>query len=692
MNTKTIKFDLNKYKLYEKIKAKQGDTKSRFLLFQLLDGSIPFNLKNRSVRAYMIKPDGREIFNDLIVNNYNLGYCTLELTNQVLAAQGIVKIELMVTEGDKKLTSSVFELEVVKSINSEKSIVSTNEFTALLNGLAALSEYDNYKNSVKEMEINKANKAEVEEKFISVEEKIKNNSEQLDNIEIKKTDKIYVDTQDDYLLKQIGQGVTDEQLKNAVQSKIDDGSIASISVGVDGVRPLNLNNGAKSVEPLIWRISEDSIVKSDNSITISSNVGVVYRDKFIYVTPNTYLFDSTDRYLILRDVTLQINPTETHTPIIVRRVDINENDIILAYYSAQIVTVWDSIIGEYISNKNKTTLSTPFTTAQRTPLGGFATITSRSPFNIDTINKTITFDVDTFINYNGKFIKLSSNVVDITNALKGGWLWYDAINNKVIDTKPTSGENYIYLGTLWVNPIVVNINNECGFTLNGMPYNYQNGRWNGEVLNAIGDSITYGVGCTVQYHQWLKQLCGFKTVNNYGVSGSTIARRPDNSISWDTATALVDRINLVDKTAKVTTVFMGVNDFITGRLLGTFDSTDVTTFYGALHYVCKYFRENMPDKIVTFITPMQFNWKLRPPVGNNTDGTNKNGNTLLDFVNVIKEVCGFYGYTVLDMYHNCFYGLSDKTVEIFMPDKLHINDLGHKEIMAPRIASHINSH
>ena len=181
MNTKTIKFDLNKFKLYEKIKAKQGDTKSRFLLFQLLDGSAPFNLKNRSVRAYMIKPDGKEIFNDLIVNNYNLGYCTLELTNQVLAVPGTLKIELMVTEEEKKLTSSVFELEVIKSINSEKSIVSTNEFTALLNGLAALSEYDNYKNSVKEMEINKANKAEVEEKFISVEEKIKNNSEQLDN-------------------------------------------------------------------------------------------------------------------------------------------------------------------------------------------------------------------------------------------------------------------------------------------------------------------------------------------------------------------------------------------------------------------------------------------------------------------------------------------------------------------------------
>ena len=147
MNTKIIKLDLNRI-LYDKIIAKQGDTKSRFLLFQLLDGSIPFCLTNRSVRAYMVKPDGKEIFNDLIINNYSLGYCTLELTNQVLAVPGTVKIELMVTEEDRKLTSSVFELEVIKSINSEKSIVSTNEFTALLNGLSSLSEYDNYKNEI----------------------------------------------------------------------------------------------------------------------------------------------------------------------------------------------------------------------------------------------------------------------------------------------------------------------------------------------------------------------------------------------------------------------------------------------------------------------------------------------------------------------------------------------------------------
>lgn len=182
MNTKIIKLDLNRI-LYDKIIAKQGDTKSRFLLFQLLDGSIAFNLTNRSVRAYMVKPDGKEIFNDLIINNYSLGYCTLELTNQVLAVPGTVKIELMVTEEDRKLTSSVFELEVIKSINSEKSIVSTNEFTALLNGLSSLSEYDNYKNEIaaaRDGEVNLLTKVKkIDEQL---DEKAKELSNRIDNI------------------------------------------------------------------------------------------------------------------------------------------------------------------------------------------------------------------------------------------------------------------------------------------------------------------------------------------------------------------------------------------------------------------------------------------------------------------------------------------------------------------------------
>lgn len=147
MNTKIIKFDLNK-NLYDNLIAKQGDTKSRFLLFNLLDGSIPFSLENRSVRVYAIKPDGTEIFNDLIITDAAKGYCILELTTQMLAVAGTVKLELMVIEDEKKLTSNIFYMDVKKSINSEKAVVSTNEFGALLTALSSLNEYDNYKKEI----------------------------------------------------------------------------------------------------------------------------------------------------------------------------------------------------------------------------------------------------------------------------------------------------------------------------------------------------------------------------------------------------------------------------------------------------------------------------------------------------------------------------------------------------------------
>ena len=209
----------------------------------------------------------------------------------------------------------------------------------------------------------------------------------------KKADKEYVDLQDRDLLRQIGQGVTDEQLKNAVQSKIDDGSIASLSVGENSITPMNLKNGAKIVEPLIWTIKDDIIIKDLNTITIGSNVGVIYRGSFVYVTKGSYTFDGTDKYLVLRDVTL--GEGGTVTPIIVLRKSLNDNDIILAYKSSQIWSIWDSIIADYVSNTNKNILAAPLPTSRRTPLGGFATITSRIPFNIDTENKTITFDDET---------------------------------------------------------------------------------------------------------------------------------------------------------------------------------------------------------------------------------------------------------------------------------------------------------
>ena len=141
MNTKIIKLDINR-RLYDKIVAKQDDTGSRFLLFQLLDGAVPFNLTDRSVRVYGVKPDGSVVFNDLTVTHSTTGFCLLELTNQMLAIAGTVKLELMITEGDKKLTSIPFEMEVIKKINSNAAVESSNEFGALLTALKEIDQWN----------------------------------------------------------------------------------------------------------------------------------------------------------------------------------------------------------------------------------------------------------------------------------------------------------------------------------------------------------------------------------------------------------------------------------------------------------------------------------------------------------------------------------------------------------------------
>ncbi|MFR5561938.1 MAG: BppU family phage baseplate upper protein [Clostridium sp.] len=169
MNTKIIKLDINN-KMYETITAKQGDTESRFLLFHLFDASLPFDLTEKSVRVYGIKPDGTKIFNDLVINDVKKGYCTLKLTNQMLAIAGLVKLELVIYSGNKKLSSIPFMLNVISSLNSDDAVVSTNEFTSLMNGLAALSEYDIYKSNAKQVP--------------GIKEEVSNLSSQLDTIAI----------------------------------------------------------------------------------------------------------------------------------------------------------------------------------------------------------------------------------------------------------------------------------------------------------------------------------------------------------------------------------------------------------------------------------------------------------------------------------------------------------------------------
>lgn len=123
--------------------AQQGDT-ARVLTFNILNNGVPFNLTGKTVRAKIIKPDETKVYNDLTITNATSGECNLTLTNQVLAVVGIVKCQLEITEEQDILSTIIFNIEVRESIDVTGAVESSNEFTALQNGLTKLDEWDKY--------------------------------------------------------------------------------------------------------------------------------------------------------------------------------------------------------------------------------------------------------------------------------------------------------------------------------------------------------------------------------------------------------------------------------------------------------------------------------------------------------------------------------------------------------------------
>ena len=129
--------------IYNPIQVKQNDT-ARYLLFNLLDNGVPFSLENKTVRVYGVKPDGTKVFNNLTIVNAQGGLAELQLTSQMLAKSGWLKLELVIYEATDILSTIKFDIDVIASLREDAAIESTNEFSALTLGLSKLDEWDKY--------------------------------------------------------------------------------------------------------------------------------------------------------------------------------------------------------------------------------------------------------------------------------------------------------------------------------------------------------------------------------------------------------------------------------------------------------------------------------------------------------------------------------------------------------------------
>ena len=200
----------------------------------------------------------------------------------------------------------------------------------------------------------------------------------------------------------------------------------------------------------------------------------------------------------------------------------------------------------------------------------------------------------------------------------------------------------------------------------------------GKVANFLGDSQTeVNSYKTKIYYEWVKEILGLSVVNNYGIGGTTIAKKnaSDN-------TAMCVRYANMDNNAELICVMGGVNDRWFNSQLGEFGDTNPRTFYGAMETLCDGLLTKYPGKTIIFITPTEQNHA-------GCNSANTTGYTATDFANAMKRVCAKYSIPVFDA-NTCLgiYPLNEASASVYTTDKLHLNNKGH-EILGNKLSKFI---
>ena len=225
---------------------------------------------------------------------------------------------------------------------------------------------------------------------------------------------------------------------------------------------------------------------------------------------------------------------------------------------------------------------------------------------------------------------------------------------------------------------------ESKLYFNGLPVEVgsgvttENNIFKGKVANFLGDSQTEAnYHKTKIYHDWVKEILGLSTVNNYGISGTTIAKKDASD-----SRAICVRYANMDNNADLICVMGGVNDRWFNCQLGKFGDTNPLTFYGAMETLCDGLLTKYPGKTIIFITPTEQN-------NDNCNSANTTGYTPSDFANAMKRVCAKYSIPVYDA-NTCsgIYPLNQANASIYTTDKLHLNNKGH-EILGNKLAKFI---
>jgi lysophospholipase L1-like esterase len=202
---------------------------------------------------------------------------------------------------------------------------------------------------------------------------------------------------------------------------------------------------------------------------------------------------------------------------------------------------------------------------------------------------------------------------------------------------------------------------------------------NGKKIAFLGDSITEGCGTSSrEYIYWnvVAQRTGAECYG-YGIGGTRIApqRVPTVERPWEDK-YFASRVEEMIPDADVVVVFGGTNDFGHGdAAFGELTDRSEDTFCGAYHLLLQKIIARYTDAKVVVMTPMH---RLSEDEAYYNEFGVRRAGRLIRYVDAIKEIAGFYGVAVVDLYRDCqIQPRMDVMRQKFMPDGLHPNDAGN---------------
>ena len=679
-----IKLDIDQ-ECYNLIPAQQGDT-ARVLNFQILNNGIPFSLENKTVRARIKKPDSNVCYNDMEIINASEGECDLKLTNQILIKPGMCKVQLEIMENGEILSTIIFAIFIRESIDVKDAAESTNEFTALENGIIKLDEWDKYF---------KETSGAIEEKYTErlngIDSSLEDKMNKTDNITVSQIDKNKGKIDQTYLTDELLQQIAGKAPVNAVPARA--------SVGFDklnwfDVTFLNIHNKETDIDGKVVQYG-NGLLTDISGYKASEYIEIQGDKKYYNDNALTCAFYDKDKVYISGLNAGFTNPytTPSNAKYVRHTYQSNKDGVLCegeslikptAYYLENIIklksTDFENIIIQLVKDANLNELEW----IEVVPSINLYDKSVESQGFVQKGNGVFVADV----NYRcSDYISVNQGERIVANTGMY-YAFYDEFKKYVSGGDfPQSSNLLVPVNAKFIRVSFSKSTNAMVIKADVLPIDYIpfgntlsfKNDFRNQMLNAlkptkklkwgqIGDSITRASNYMPDgYINVVAKELNLEKYN-YGIDGSSI---------HDGFEPMYLRYTSMASDLDIITVAGGTND--SSATIGTMADRTGATLYGACHILFSGLINKYPNACIGVILP--------------TPRDLESMDKLKEKAKAIKEVAEYYALPVLDLLNNCN-GMSC-AIESRIPllysnsDKLHPSQYSHKNLIAPPVAEFI---